>query len=71
MRNAGKVFGLQPDVEKKAEIVRAKESTVEVTPKVNPAVNKKKCAMTDGQDPWSATDPWKQMAQVAVFVPYV
>jgi hypothetical protein len=48
MRSAGKVFGLQPDAEKKVEIVRAKESTAEVTPKVNSAVNKKKRAMTDG-----------------------
>ena len=44
--STGKVLGLQPDVETKVEIVRAKESTVEVTPKVDSAVNKKKRAMT-------------------------
>ena len=62
MRSVGRVLGLQPDVEKKVEIVRAKEPTVEVTQRVNSAVNKKKRAMAEEEDPWSATDPWKQKA---------
>ena len=63
MMSTGKVFGLQLDIETKVEIVPAKKSMLDVTPKIDSAVNIKKRAMTVDEDPWSATDPWKEKAQ--------